>query len=340
MMPRKLQWLAALLFVQLLPGCSKDPVSTGREEVDRSRIGYILEDNFNFTVCNKLLVYSGQTMVLKENTASTFLAPDNNAFLTLGLVLSNFPSPQYGKDWCTAMAIYGTLPGPHPFRVMPLGDNQPILSGSGHKIYVSRYLQGMDTVTRVNGAEVSQVDVKAANGYLQVLTQVMQPESVSNIPDFLLGDTTLTLFALAIQRSGLMPLLQTGEYTVIAPVNKAMRLYGAIKPGLNLTTPDSIIAANPAELMALIRYHLLPGKSFLDRVHRQADTSVNRSLTTLNGEKIMIGGDVQTYNSTTFSGNNNSTPARIYRLNGEYFNHANFPAGNGVVHHIDNILLP
>lgn len=339
MMPRKLQWLVALLFVQLLPGCSKDPVSTDREEVDRSRIGYILEDNFNFTVCNKLLVYTGQTKVLKEDTVSTFLAPDNNAFLTLGLVLSNFPTSQYGKDWCTTVAVYGTLPGSHSFRAMPLGDNQSILSGNGHKIYVSRYLQGTDTITRVNGAEVSDADVKATNGYLQVVRQVIQPENVSNIPDFLLGDTTLTLFALAIQHSGLMPLLKTGEYTVIAPVNPAMRLYGAIKPGLDLTTPDSILATSPAELAALLRYHLLPGKSFLDRVHRQADTSVNRSLTTLNGEKIMIGGNVQTYNSTTFTGNKNSTPAKIYGASG-YFNHANFPAGNGVVHHIDNILLP
>jgi hypothetical protein len=75
MMYRKLQWLgstgygmAALLVIQLLTGCSKDPVSSGKEEVDRTRIGYILEDNFNFSVCQQLLVYTGQTAALKGNT--------------------------------------------------------------------------------------------------------------------------------------------------------------------------------------------------------------------------------------------------------------------------------
>jgi uncharacterized surface protein with fasciclin (FAS1) repeats len=344
-MYRKLQWLgstgygmAALFVIQLLTGCSKDPVSSVKEEVDRTRIGYILEDNFNFSVCQQLLVYTGQTATLKGKTSATFLAPANSAFKLLEV--SNLPVPQYSNDWCTRAAAYNTLPGLHSFRQLPLGDNQAILSGNGHHVYISRYLQGADTITRVNGAEVSNVDIKASNGYLQVVAQVLQPENATNIAQLLLNDTTLTLFAQAMQQSGLMPLLQSKEYTVLAPANAVMRRYGAIRPGFNVTTPDSILAADPNELTALLKYHLLNGRSFLDRLHRQADTAASHSLVTLNGEPIVIGGDARGYNTITFSGNKNTIPAKIYRASNDYYNYANFPAGNGVVHHIDNILLP
>ncbi|MGO4291049.1 fasciclin domain-containing protein [Chitinophaga sp. RAB17] len=347
MIHRKLQrfcsigyWLAALFLLQLLPGCSKDPVSSGGEVIDRTRTGYVLEDNFNFSVCNGLLVYTGQTKLLKGSAASTFLASDNDAFSTLGLRIRDIPSSQYDNNWCITMASYSTVPGVQSFRKLPLGDNQPVLTGNGHYLYVSRYLPGTDTITRVNGVLLSDTDIKTGNGLLQVLTQVIQPENVSNLQQFILGDTTLTLFTLAIQHSGLLPLLQTGEYTLLAPVNEVMRQKGAIKPGLNLTTPDSILATNPTELATLLKYHLLKGRCFLDRIHRMADTAANHALTTLSGERLVIGGDAQTYNSTTFSGNKNNTSAKIYRWGYERYNFANFPAGNGVVHHIDNILLP
>lgn len=347
MIHRKLQrfcstgyWLAVLFLLQLLPGCSKDPVSSGGETIDRTRTGYVLEDNFNFSICNRLLVYTGQTKWLKGNTASTFLAPDNSAFGILGIRASDLPSAKYNSSWCVTTANYCTLPGVHSFRKLPLADNQAILTGNGHYLYVSRYRLVTDTITRVNGVLLSDIDIKTSNGLLQVLTQVIQPEDVSNMQQFILGDTTLTLIALAMQHSGLLPLLQTGEYTLLAPVNEVMRQKGAIKPGFNLTTPDSILATNPTELATLLKYHLLKGRCFLDRIHRMADTSANHTLTMLNEDHVVIGGDAQTYNTTTFSGNRNSTPVKIYQMGYERYNFANCPAGNGVVHHIDNILLP
>ncbi|MCW3466069.1 fasciclin domain-containing protein [Chitinophaga nivalis] len=345
MMNRKRPWwytinclIVLLGGVLLLAACSKDPVTSGKEAEDRTRIGYVLEDNFNFSICHELLVYTGQSERLKSNTAATLLAPDNNAFNLLRL--GNIPATPYDRDWFTQVAVYATLPGRYSFRQLPLGDNQPVSSANGYHAYVSRYLAGTDTVTRVNGVVMSDIDVKAGNGYLQIATQVIRPENTRHLAQLLVSDTTLTLFALAVQHSGLMPLLQTNEYTVLAPVNAVMRTKGALKPGFNLTTPDSILAIPPAELAALLKYHVLPGRSFLDRIHRMADTSVNHALVTLNGEKIGIGGSVQTYNGTSFTGNKNSVPAKIYRFGGEAINLANCPAGNGVVHGIDNILLP
>lgn len=328
----------AVLFWALLAGCSKDPVSSAGEDTDRSRIGYIVEDNFNFSLCQKVLVYTGQTTFLKQDKQFTFLAPDDNAFKLVGIV--HLPGLGSGSSWYRNIINYATLPGSHSFRKMPLGDNQPLLSGNGHHVYVSRYLSGADTITGVNGAVISDVDIKASNGYLQATTQVLEEEHTDNLTQFLPGDTTLTLFALAIQHSGLMPLLQKGEYTVLAPVNAAMRAQGAFIPGLDLTSPAGILATDPAALASLLKYHLLDGKSFLDRLHRMADTSANHSLSTLNGEKIIVGGNPGAYNAITFLGNKNSQAAKIYTIIGTYYNLANHPAGNGVVHHIDKILIP
>ncbi len=175
---------------------------------------------------------------------------------------------------------------------------------------------------------------------MQSLLEVIQPETKNDLVGKLLSDTAFTLFTQALQHSGLLSTLKTGEYTLLAPHNVALRSKGTIQPGINLSSSADILATDPATLAELLKYHILPGRYFLDGIHRAAKATGDASVTTLQGAKIMIGGNIDTYNSTTFRGRQNTSTAGIYRVLNERHNFANQPAGNGVVHGINQVLIP
>jgi uncharacterized surface protein with fasciclin (FAS1) repeats len=232
------------------------------------------------------------------------------------------------------------LPGSHSLRAMPLGDNQPLTNAAGFKIYVSRYKTGNDTITRVNGAKVSLTDLKAGNGLIQSMEDVPMAETKPTLADMLLNDTAYTLFTQALQRCGLLESLKTGEHTVLAPHNAVLRAAGTIQPGINLSTAADILASDPQALAALMKYHILPGRQFLDAIHRSAAASGDASIITENGARITIAGNIDGYNSISFRGVQNASAAVIYTVRGLVINFANLPSGNGVLHCINQVLIP
>lgn len=327
-----------IMLVAFLTGCNKDDDAAAIDPPDRSRIGYLLEDNFNYTTCNSLLSLTGQINRLKSDTMFTFLAPDNDAFLMLGYNV--IPASGDGNPWFDNIARNLILPGVHTLRRLPLGDNQPLGASSGFKVYVNRYKLGNDTITRINGAKVAVIDIYAGNGQLQSMAEVIQAETRKDMVTMLLNDTSFTLFTQALQHSGLLPSLKAGEYTLLALHNSVLRSKGLIQPGINLSTSVDILATDRVALAALLKYHILPGRYFLDGIHRAAAASGNASITTLQGTTITIGGNMEMYNSTTFRGRQNASVAAIFRQGNERFNYANMPVGNGVVHTINQVLIP
>lgn len=324
-----------------LTGCDNENETPEPVPVDRNRIGYIVQDNFTLSVCNKALKYTGVMQQLTDSSHHTFLTPNDKAFERIGLI--DLPAYGYTDDWIYGGLHYAILHDAVAFRNLPLGVNQPLPSTNGFKAYVSRYRRNNDTITTVNGMQVLQADVKASNGFLQIMEDVVHAEEKENIGAFLLSDTSYTLFALAVERSGLMPELQSKEkvFTVMAPLNTIMRQYGTIRPGLNLTSADSILAAEPAALANLLKYHITAGRYFLDRLQEQLLTSSDPHLTMLNGQKLLIGNNGSGYNAITFTGDQNSVPAGIFTYySSPRYNTANQPAGNGVVHGIGRIILP
>ena len=335
---RSTRMMAFLLFAASLGACSKDDDPANVEPVDRARSAYIIEDNINFTICKQVLGFTGQFNLLKSDTSLTFLAPDNEAFMLQQIHMA--PHYAFADEWFHNVARNMILPGIHHLRLMPLGDNQPLHTITGNNVYVSRYMSGSDTITRVNGVKVASIDIMAGNGLLQSMTEVVQPERKNNLADMLLSDTSFTLFTQALQHSGLLGTLREGEYTILAPHNDVLRSSGTILPGIDLSTSVNILEADPAALSALMKYHILPGRYFLDGIHRAANASGNASLITLNGEAIIVGGDLDSYLSTSFLGHQNASPAGVYRFWSQQNNMANLPAGNGVVHTINKVLIP
>jgi uncharacterized surface protein with fasciclin (FAS1) repeats len=335
--PNKI-FFAFVLLTAFLGGCSKDDDPATTEPVDRNRIAYIIEDNFNFTTCRSVIEFTGQTKRLRSDTVVTFLAPDNTAFMLQGINL--VPHYNFSDDWFRNAAGSMVLPGAHSLRALPLGDNQPLLTATGNKVYVSRYKLGTDTITRINGAKVAMADIRAANGLIQSMTEIVQAETKKDLAGLLMSDTSLTLFTQALQHSGLLTMMKTGEYTILAPHNAVLRSKGEVLPGIDLSSTMKILETDPVSLAALLKYHIIPGRYFLDGIHRAAIASGNASVATLHGAAITIGGNMDNYNSTSFLGRQNAGAAGIYRLYSAQNNFANFPAGNGVVHAINQVLIP
>lgn len=134
------------------------------------------------------------------------------------------------------------------------------------------------------------------------------------------GLGTFTVFApdnSAFSAAGLSAnvLATTGNLTVFAPTNEAFMQAG-------FPTIASIQNANPATLTKILTYHVLSGRSF------SSDLRDNTSLETLNGDSLTV----SLGNQAGLQGNSNDKLSII--------TNANLMAKNGVIHIIDNVLLP
>jgi len=104
--------------------------------------------------------------------------------------------------------------------------------------------------------------------------------------------------------------------TVFAPTNNAFRAAG-------FPTIDAVKAANANTLAAILTYHVIPGRIF------SSDLTNGAQPTTANGGKVTIG---LSGGSATVKGNANGSVSNIIG--------ANIMARNGVIHVIDQVLLP
>jgi uncharacterized surface protein with fasciclin (FAS1) repeats len=217
----------------------------------------------------------------------------------------------------------------------------------GGNVYISRYLSGTDTVTTVNGLQVISSDNPASNGLISVISgSIPNPQIYPTVLQVLQSDTGFSIFAAALQRTHLDTLLNgNGPFTVLAPRNSAFQ------------PVDSILVADPVWLGKLIRYHILPGRYFLNDFLRRQTTDTLQ-LATMNGTALKFfaqQGGVTLFPigpaAPAFYGNGNLQNGYNYPTGIFYalfcgpiscynFNASDLPASNGVVHMISNVLIP
>jgi uncharacterized surface protein with fasciclin (FAS1) repeats len=106
-----------------------------------------------------------------------------------------------------------------------------------------------------------------------------------------------------------------GPFTVFAPTNDAFRAAG-------FATEAAIMAANPETLIAILTYHVLAGRVF------SSDLADGATPTMLNGLTTTIDLDGGAF----IKGRKNATASRITKTD--------IVATNGVIHEIDQVLLP
>lgn len=119
----------------------------------------------------------------------------------------------------------------------------------------------------------------------------------------------LSTFVRLVQQAGLSASLEAADVTVFAPTDDAFKAVPA-------ATLDAL-AKDPAQLKAVLSYHVLPGKVTSTAIDG------NTSIATLNGAKLNV-----------------SKAGDVVVVDDSMVTVADIQADNGVIHEIDRVLMP
>jgi len=146
------------------------------------------------------------------------------------------------------------------------------------------------------------------------------PTSLDSIVEFVCEDTILSILCDAVTAAGLGDDLgSNGSYTVFAPTDNAFQVLGT-------TLLDELLADPAGELSKILRYHVAEGEIFDNDLEcglelLMLEGGSTNTVCDVNGDKEQIG-----------TGNSFETWANII--------HTDIETCNGVVHIVDNVLIP
>ncbi len=311
----------------LMAGACKKDDDNGPQK-GNDRLMEVVMDNFNLSKFKAAVDRSSMNDVLTSTGPLTVLAPSDGAFTNAG-----YPKPidvaSASLPFMVKMTGYHILNGNYDLNKMPYLFNQEIRTYNGGRLYVTRWIKDNDTVLTVNGSRVLATGMKASNGTLQVIDRVLEPYLYETLGEAVSADPSLSLFTHALQRSGLSALLKgKGPYTVYAANNAAMQAYG-------YSTLEQIEAADPAVMVALVRYHIAADRRFVYDYILSTGKSAATTQTMLddNNVNIRLVPDPQApglYSGITLQGPGNQAPVPLIKQN--------IITGNGVMHVIGQVL--
>ncbi|MEJ5055249.1 fasciclin domain-containing protein [Sphingobacterium sp. MYb382] len=319
--------LYAVLFVGVLT-VSCDKAESTVVAYDSNRLNMVIADNFNLSLLSASLRVSGLDKELQSNDGPiTVLAPSDAAFGKAGYnntvsILSERPSV------VSQLVKYHLMDGKYELNKLPFLFNQEIRTRGG-KVFATRWAKGADTVLTLNGARVVATNIPASNGIIQVLDRVLTPYQHDKIMDAIVAQPNITLFAQALQRSGLaQTLAENGPYTVFAPSNMAMEALG-------YRTVQQIEGIAVEELKRLVDYHIVRDRRFIyDYILSTGPSNVSRQAM-LDGNSVAITlkkatGSTSLFDGITLKGLGNTTAVSVIKQD--------ILTGNGVLHIVDQAL--
>ena len=261
---------------------------------------------------------AGLVKALNDNTKEglTLFAPSNDAFMAAGFNsvedLAKIPDSSLTK-----ILLYHVLGTKVLAAQIPQANNSEVLTLNTQPIYVTRT---SDNKVFINGVSVVKADIECTNGVIHNINRVLLP-ATGTIVQTAINNPDLSLLVAAILRASqgstdvATVLSGSGPFTVFAPTNQAF-----IDAGL--TDVNAINAADPNTLTSILTYHVIAGRIF------SSDLTDGATPATLNGGTVTISLSGGAY----VKGNSNSTAATITVTD--------MIATNGVVHLIDEVLLP
>ncbi|MBZ0302801.1 MAG: fasciclin domain-containing protein [Anaerolineae bacterium] len=265
----------------------------------------------------------------------TIFAPNDGAFLTmlnnLELSLNDFMANQ---ALLQGVLTYHVIPGRITSEDIRSGNLSQVETVNGATLYF-----GVDPITNrptINGGEASieQADIYASNGIVHFIDNVLLPPDVNvlltnpSLDEAVLeaapvdsietiSEKNFVRLTEVIKAAGLDDELMSGDYTLFAPND------GAFLTLLNeLDMSYAELLANGSLLKDVLEYHLVPGTVTVEDIENGIG-----SLETVNGATLNFGFDPSVSRVTINGGAASVEQPDIY-------------ASNGIVHIIDNVLLP
>jgi uncharacterized surface protein with fasciclin (FAS1) repeats len=292
-------------------GCTDGSTCTGDQQEKLVDIVHTAEHAGTFKTLVAALTAADLVEALQTPGPFTVFAPSDKAFSALpeGTVESLLKPENKAK--LQNILKYHVVAG-------------KVMSADLVKYVNAKTLQG-DNVTltlRVNNAKVVKADIKATNGVIHVIDQVILPGGskpitghANTVPAYASDSIVQTAvnagqfktLVAAIQAAGLEDALSgDGPFTVFAPTDAA---FAKLPEG---TVESLIKPENRAKLQGILKYHVIPGKI------GSKDILAAHTVKTLSGQAIYP--SVMVENAAIQVKN-------IY-------------CRNGVIHVIDNVILP
>jgi uncharacterized surface protein with fasciclin (FAS1) repeats len=261
--------------------------------------------------------------VVADTKDITVFAPTNEAFGKLpSTVLSCLQEP-VGLPTLSDVLKYHVVP--EKAMASDLKNNESLTTLDG-KQTLTVMIEG-DTVTIKGGADdanVTQADIKATNGVVHVVDAVLLPTNFSapecgngTIATTAVGNEDLKTLVAALSAAGLVQTFNgTDVFTVFAPTDEAFAALG------NETLNCLLDEKNKDALTQVLTYHVVAAYDLSSSI------TDGLEVTTLEKEKLtfIIDGTSVVIN-TTSGGNATVIIPDVY-------------ATNGVVHVIDEVLIP
>ncbi len=278
-----------------------------------------IASGLGFTLLQEALKVSGLTSTL-SNPAGTFtvFAPTDAAFKAAGYSttqdIDNIPVATL-----TSILLYHTLGSVVPSKALTTKADVPVNTLDMLNIYVTKTSAGM---VYVNGIPVTTANVAATNGVVHVLGGLLIPPT-QTIVELAQGNPNLSTLVSALTKASLVTTLSgKGPFTVFAPTNTAFS-----NAGINVSTTDKNV------LSSVLTLHVIGGLIF------SSDLTAGQTPATVNGESLTINLTGGINMGPTVAGPKNTgvagsatAPANIIQTN--------ILATNGVIHVLDNVLLP
>jgi len=284
---------AILIIAQtLIAGPRKDIVETAA-------------DAGSFTTLLTAAKKAGLVSALQGDGPLTVFAPTDEAFgkLPQGTV-ENLLKPE-NQDQLKAILLYHVIDGRVDAATAATVKTAATLNGQRFAVNFS------NGKLMVDKSRVIQTDIRASNGIIHVIDQVLLPESKPLLTIATEAGSFNTLAA-AIKAAGLIETLSgDGPFTVFAPTDKAFAK-------LPKETLQSLLKPeNKEKLQQILTYHVVGGRVYSDAVLQK------ESLKTVAGLRV----------------NASLTDGQL-RINQSGVVSGDIQASNGVIHVIDEVLIP
>ncbi|MDB4733671.1 fasciclin domain-containing protein [Planctomicrobium sp.] len=248
---------------------------------------------------------AGLVETLKSEGPFTVFAPTDDAFAKLPKeAIAELLKPE-NKKQLQSILTYHVVPG-------------KVLAADVVKLNGAKTVQGeqVDIVVKdgkvtVDGANVIKTDIMTSNGVIHVIDKVMMPADKDIVDTAVAAGSFKTLVA-AAKAAGLVETLKSkGPFTVFAPTDDA---FAKLPEG---TVADLLKPENKEKLIAILTYHVVPGKVLA------SDVVKLKSAKTVNGKAVKV---AVSNDQVSIDG------AKIIATDIE--------TTNGVVHVIDSVILP
>jgi uncharacterized surface protein with fasciclin (FAS1) repeats len=272
-----------------------------------------------------LVKQAGLAGTLSKPGKFTVFAPSDKAFANLKKSNPDlFAKVASDRKLLKAVLTYHVVPKRIPAAVA-LGaakKGAKVKTVQGEPIALS--LKGGKIV--LNGsAKVVAANVKASNGIIHVIDQVIVPPSLlappaptKSIVEIAVGNPQFSTLVSLVQKAGLVSVLSgSGPFTVFAPTNEAFDKLKAAAPA----TFDAVVN-NPQLLTKVLTYHAVAGS--VQSAQAITVAQQNGSVNSVEGEPIslsIVGGKLTLNGSATVIA-------------------ADVLATNGVIHVIDTVIVP